>query len=169
MHTSLNKTVAATITFALAGLISLLFFAAVSVYLLPHSIFYAVLVLNTFFSIRFFSRLIAPSPRQTAVDAILVVLYIILAYSLGNAFAFPLVATCLFLVATAKYVIELDSNPHVSVLKRKISLDLLGAALCAATLGGVLAGNPLASAWILAAVFAAANVYLLFIRPMYRL
>jgi len=159
----------ATTAFALAGLVSLLFFAMVSRYLLPHSIFYYVLVLNTFFSIRFFSDILEPSPRQTAVDTILVVLYIVLAYSLGNAFAFSLAATCLFLVATAKYVIELDSNPHVSVLKRKISLDLLGAALCASALGGTLMGYPLESAWTLAAVFALANVYLLFIRPMYRL
>ena len=168
MNDPKTKAWAATIAFSLAGIISLLFFSHVSPSLFPHSIFYGVLVLNTFFSVRFFAALIAPSARQILVDTILCLLFIALAYSLGNAATFPLIATCLFLIAAVKYKIELGSNPYPHVLKKKIGIDLLGAALCAAALAGVLAGYPFESAWALATIFSIANVYLLMIRPMYR-
>ncbi|MDP2648863.1 MAG: hypothetical protein Q8P19_03115, partial [bacterium] len=47
----------ATASFSAAGIASLFLLAPVSDTLIPHLIFYAVLVLNTFFSIRFFSRI----------------------------------------------------------------------------------------------------------------
>ena len=159
----------ATVTFSLAGLISLFFFATVSRYLLPHAALYSILVLNTFFSVRFFAGILAVSVRQTVVDGVLVVLYVALAYSLGDASALPLAATCLFAVAAVKYIIELGSNPHTAVLRRKISIDFLGAALCAAALAGTILGYPFESAWALAGIFALANVYLLAVKPMYRL
>ncbi len=159
----------ATAAFALFGIASALFFSLVTEFLLPHSIFYALLVLNTFFSVRFFSGILVPSSRQFVVDAALVILYAALAYSLGNPAGFPLAATALFGFASLKYIIELGSNPYTAVLKRKITIDLLGAAFCAAIFVGALFGYPLESAWAFATIFALANVYLLLIRPMYRL
>ncbi len=164
-----TKTWVATAVFSLAGLVSLFVYAPISSYLVPHTIFYAVLVINTFFSIRFFSR-IAPEDRsQVAIDTALVLLYLALAFSLGRAIPFAFFALCLFIAASTKYPLLLLVIPQTNVLKRKILIDLMGTAACAVVLGGTILGYAFGSAWAAAISFTLANVYFLLIRPMYRL
>lgn len=163
------KTWAATIAFSLAGLLSLLFYALISSVLLPHVIFYVVLVINTFFSVRFFSRIAPENKSQLAIDTVLVLLYIALAFSLGRPITFAFFALCLFIAASTKYPLLLLVIPQTDVLKRKILIDLMGTATCAAILGLTLLGFALEAAWIFAVSFTLANIYLLLIRPMYRL
>jgi len=169
MGNPIVKAWTATAAFSLAGVASLFMFAQVSQYLLPHLVFYIVLVLNTFFSVRFFSRIAPENRSQLEIDAVLVILYFALALSMGRPVAFAFFALCLFIAASSKYPLLLLVIPQTNVLKRKILIDLLGTAVCAAILGATLLGYAFAAAWVLAILFMFANVYLLFIRPMYRL
>jgi hypothetical protein len=95
------------------------------------------------------------------------VLYIGLAATIGTLVPFAAVATLLFAAAVAKYVLLLRVVDRRDILRRKILIDGLGLALCLATLIASLLFDPLWSAWTEALVFAAANVYLLAISPMY--
>jgi hypothetical protein len=133
-----------------------------------HVAFFAVLVLNTVFSVRFFGPMIRRDSWQWLVDGALLLIYAGLALSIGQGTAFPFAAAALFVVATLKYAAAWQSIPDY-VLKRKITIDLSGAILCLAALGVALAGFPLAAAVAMAALFAAANVVVLWLRPMYRI
>ncbi len=159
----------ATGVFLLAGLLSLFFFTSVSPYLFPHTIFYAVLVVNTFFSIKFFSRIAPENASQIAIDGVLILLYFALAFSLGQPILFAFFALCLFIAASTKYPLLLLVIPQTDVLKRKILIDLMGTAVCAAVLGATIIGYSFEGAWAFALIFALANIHFLLIRPMYRL
>lgn len=163
------KTMLATAAFSLAGIASLALVAPASSVLLPHIIFYAVLVLNTFFSIRFFSRIAPENLSQIEIDTVLVILYFALASSLGRPILFAFFALCLFIAASSKYPLLLLVIPQTDVLKRKILIDLLGTATCAGILGATLLGYAFEAAWTSAILFSLANVYLLAIKPMYHL
>lgn len=135
---------------------------------LPQALFYATLVVNTFFSIRFFGR-IAPTTRKSSViDSILLVAYLALAGVIGRPLVFPSVVTLLFSAATLKYVAFLKGSAYRSTLRRKIIIDLLGVALAGSYLAISLLGYSSVSAWGFTAVFLIANMYLLMVRPMYR-
>lgn len=163
------KTWIVTAVFSFAGLVSLVSFAPLSTSLFPHAVFYVVLVVNTFFSIRFFSRIAPENTTQVAIDTALVLLYLALAFSLGRPITFAFFALCLFIAASTKYPLLLLVIPQTNVLKRKILIDLLGIAACAAVLGGTILGYAFGSAWAAALAFTLANIYFLLIRPMYRL
>ena len=162
------KSLLATSVFALAGVISVLFYAIVSPFLLPHVIIYAVLVINTFFSIRFWSALQPKDVRQLLIDAVLVVSYLALAFSIGKPFNFALAALLLFIVAPLKYILMRGRTPHGALVEHKILLDSLGTLACIALVIGLFLGNALEVTWLFAIGFTLANLYLLFIRPMYR-
>ncbi len=166
---STAKSWLATSAFALAGIVAALFYSIVSPFLLPHFIIYMVLVVNTFFSIRFWGALQPNDVRQLLVDAVLVLAYLTLAFSIGEPLHFALAALFLFVAASLKYILMRGRIPHESLVERKIFLDALGAVACATLLGGTLTIYALEAAWLFAIGFALANVYLLFIRPMYRL
>lgn len=166
---STEKSSLATAVFALAGIVAVLFYSIVSPFLLPHLIIYAVLVVNTFFSIRFWAALQPNDIRQLLVDAVLVVAYLTLALSIGEPLHFAIASLGLFIAAAIKYVLMRGRTPHEALVEHKTFLDALGAVACAALLGGTLAGYALETAWIFAIGFSLANVYLLFVRPMYQL
>jgi len=160
----------ATVAFATAGLAAFIFVAPSTRLVWPEAIFYGVIVLNTFFSIRLFARISPAQTYQAVVDATLVLCYIALALSLGTPSAFPFFALCIFIAAPLKYILMLGETPYDKLMKRKLFIELLGTALCAfALLGATILDYPLASAWVLAIVFSLANIYLLLIRPMYHL
>lgn len=140
-----------------------------SAFTAPHVLFYTVLVLNTFFSVRLFAAIQPGTLSQYAVDLLLVLTYTALAFSIGDPVGFAFFALCLFAAATPKYAMMLGVVRHDRLLKRKVLIDLCGTIMCTIVLGGTLFGYPLASAWALGGIFAAANVLLLYIRPMYRL
>src|SRR3989344_3748738 len=121
------KALLACIVFALAGVVSALFFAPLSSLTVPHIIFYAVLTLNSYFSVR------------------------------------------LFIAAPPKYALMLGKIPYTRLLKKKIRIGLMGTAFCALILGATILGYQFQSAWALALIFLVANMYLLMIKPMYRL
>ncbi|MDO8521676.1 MAG: hypothetical protein Q7S08_00100 [bacterium] len=163
------KATLATGVFALFGLVSLLFLAPAGPIIIPHAIFYAVLVLNTFFSIRFYAGIQPQSFPQMFIDVVLVVAYIAVALSIGQAFLFAWTALFLFVAAPIKYALMLVTIHHRELLQRKIFIDSMGAVSCAVFLVFTMLGYPLEAAWVFAIVFSLANVYLLLIHPMYRL
>ncbi len=154
---------------SVVGFVSWMFFAPDTEFLLPDTIFFVVIVINTFFSVRFFARIAPTNRMQLAVDVFLIVSYVALALAMGRPIAFAFAALCLFILATSKYALMVGIIPHHHVLHRKILIDLSGAAICAAVLGGVLADWPLTSAWALAIIFLLANIYFLLVQTMYRL
>jgi|SRR3989338_7544545 len=155
--------------FALLGVWTVFFRAPLTPELLPHVLFYTVLVINTFFSVQFYAAIQPKNVSQTLIDITLAVCYIALALSLGQPLPFALWALALFVAAPPKYALMLGLIPHTALLWRKIRIDLTGTAACAGLLAATLLGYPLLGAWVFAILFALANVYLLAIKPMYRL
>ena len=133
----------------------------------PQALFFLILILNTYFSIRFFRPIYASTPHQRALDVVLGITYLFLAGSIGRSVTFELLAVILFALATTKYIL-LIRTVNSQVVRRKIEIDILGCILCASALAASLSGYHSESAWTLTGVFAVANVYLLIVRPMYR-
>lgn len=158
-----------SILFTAVGVWAILFHSVPWEYVIPHTIFYATLTLNTFFSVRFFTPITPESSFHTGIDLALAGAYIALALSIGIPMAFAFFALLVFVLAPAKYAQLLGRTPHDKTMRKKILIDLLGTLLCTAVLGLTIAGLEYKAAWILAAMFLAANVYLLAMRPMYRL
>jgi hypothetical protein len=162
------RALAATILFSITGCWALLFHTIPWEFVIPNGIFYAVLTINTYFSIRFYSAFTPDEPFQTFIDLLLAASYIGLALTIGIPVAFAFFALLIFVVAPAKYAHMLGKTPHDKTLRRKILIDLLGTFTCAFVLGLSLIGLELKAAWILAVLFTLANIYLLAIKPMYR-
>lgn len=136
---------------------------------LPLAIFYVVLVINTFPSVQLFSSLVPKNDGKHALaDLMLAGLYLFLAASFGQPQQFALCATVLFLVAAGKYTLMFYDIPHPRLLQRKVRIDLLGALMCASVLAAMNLGWILSAAWSLAIVFTIANVYVLALKPLYR-
>lgn len=133
-------------------------------------IFHAVLLVNTYFSIQCFGRMTPDNaPGQKAIDGFLALIYLLLPFSFVFASLYILLMLLLFLTATAKYAFLLGVISDVRLLRRKILVDLSGAAwnylvFMIGSLGLIPVDVLL---WIWVGVFAAMNVYLLKIKPMY--
>jgi hypothetical protein len=138
--------------------------------ILPLLIFYLMLTINSFFSIRLFSAITPPDDKaQQAIDFLLACTYVFLAYSIDSPPVFFLTLLLLFILAPAKYALLFDKIPHPKLLKKKIIIDLWGTFLSGAAIAGYVAGYSYESAWALAIIFILANVYLLILNPLYRL
>jgi hypothetical protein len=132
-------------------------------------LFYVVLMFNSYFSVKFFSTII-PTKRtdQGVVDLFLVFSYLGLSLSFSNDIWYLLFATLLFVVATIKYIFLLGAV-DLKILKKKIIIDIFGGVACILALIGYLSGGEKVIMWLWALVFLLANIYLLIIKPMYRL
>lgn len=162
------RALSATILFAAVGVWSVLFHNVPWAFSVPHIVFYTVLTINTYLSIRFHSAFTPESRFQTFIDLALATSYIALALSIGIPVAFSFCAVLIFAIAPAKYAHSIGRTPHDKTLRKKVLIDLLGTVGSVAVLGLTLAGVELKAAWVLAGAFTLANVYLLLIRPMYR-
>ncbi len=170
MSYSTRRAIFVTFLTTMAGIVGWALFVYSWKESLPLVIFYALLVVNTFPSVQLFSSIVPQEDGQHALaDIILALLYLFLAASLGNPQQFALCATVLFLVAAGKYTLMLYEIPHPYLLQRKIRMDLLGALLCAAVLAAMNFGWILSAGWVLAVTFALASIYVLVVRPLYRL
>jgi hypothetical protein len=167
MNAMPRREIVAAVVFGLAGVAGFLFGPPPWGLKAPHAVFYATLVLNTFFSVRFFDPLPPQDRDERVIDGVLTLLYLALAATIGWLLPFAVVATLLFAAATLKYVLLLPVMDRRDILARKILIDALGLAMCVAMLIGSLLLEPLWTAWTAAIVFALANVYLLAVRPMY--
>ncbi len=169
MDTPRTRAWLATIVFAIAGACGGLFLAPGSPELVPHALFFCILLVNTFFSIRFYAEIQPRVFSQSLVDTVLAITYVGLGLSIGHPVAFAVAALALFVAAPPKYALMIAHIPHTALLKRKVLIDLVGTVSSAALLIGTLVGYSLIAAWLFAVGFALANVYLLCIQPMYKL
>lgn len=156
-----------SIAFLALALWTILFRAPLSSVLFPELIFFLVLVLNTFYSVRLYAAIQPDDLAQAFVDVVLVAIYAWLALSLSTHIEFFLAATILFIAATPKYMLMHGKIPYDALLRRKVKIDTTGIALCTLCFGLAYSGHSFLAAWALAITFTIANIYLLWIRPMY--
>ena len=156
--------------FLIAGILSWIFTISAPYVLPALMIFYVILVINTFFSIKLFSSITPPGNKMNNfIDVILFFLYIISAFYLPVPTFFMLFMLLLFIVATLKYACLLQIVRHTRLLKKKIIVDLMGCVMCAVVLIAMILGYENEAAWGLAIVFAIANFLLFFVWPLYKL
>ncbi len=170
--TPTRATLLASITIVIWGLCAVIsvFRSIGEIALVPLTIFYAILLLNSFFSIRLFSQII-PSHliEQKLIDGTLFVFYIFLTFTFSTPIVFGYLITIFFVLAGTKYIMLLNKiTDQPKLLKKKILVNSLGTLLGALTLGGMLYGFVVESAWALTIIFALANIYFLFINPLYK-
>ncbi len=135
----------------------------------PLVFFYAVLVVNTYFSVRVFSTITPQhNSSQKRIDFVAVILYLCLATQFENPLNFTALASMLFLACIIKYTLLTDVIPnHRKFLRRKIILDWLGVLLCILAVIGVAANYSHITTIFFAFTNALANIYLLIIKPFY--
>ena len=137
---------------------------------IPLIIFYSILVFNTFFSIRTFSRIAPPkSLTHNLFDLVLVFLYIMMATSIDNATYFIFFNLLIFAVSAIKYTLLLENLEYDIILKRKILIDVLGVFSTGVVIGGIMAGYVMWSIWSWVIIFFLANIILFILWPFYRL
>jgi hypothetical protein len=161
------RAIVATVVFTIALIAAFLLVPQPWAARLPNAVFYAVLVLNTFYSVRYFDAQPPQDRDERVIDTLLAVDYLALAAAIGAPLWFALLSALLFALSIGKYVLLLPVLDHPQPLHRKIRINSLGLAVCLATALGVWLVDPLRSAWAQAILFAAANVYLLWINPLY--
>lgn len=136
----------------------------------PLVLFYALLVLNTYFSVRAFAS-ITPKEHlpQQCMDALLGIELLAAPFFFNAPFSFILVITALFITATLKYIFLVPVAGFSRLLYMKIRVDTLGILLCFLALTGTFFGYPYLSTVLWAFIFLLANIYVLWLKPHYHL
>jgi len=163
------RATAAGIGFSLIGFIAVLIRAPNSRELVPDALFYGVLILHTFFSVRFFSRVIAQDSWQIATDLALVAVYLALALSLGDGLRFLVLALCLFALAISKYMPSLRDSHLKFLMRRKIKYEIGGIVLSGCSITIALLMDQTIAVWFFTIVYAAVTFDMLFNRGVYSL
>ncbi len=164
-----ERAIAATLGFGSFGVIA----AATMVHnwalAWPLVLFYAILVANTYFSVRVFSTITpAGNTSQRYIDFLITLTYLSLATQFDHPLWFSIIATLLFLECIVKYKILIDIAPrYKDFLNRKIVLDWLGALLCSLATLGIVMNYIYGTTVLFALIKAVANIYLLAIKPFY--
>lgn len=129
---------------------------------------YGLLMVHTWFSVRFFFRLIDPNDRrQRAINGALVFAYALLAWSIRDMRLFYLVWAAFFCLTVFKYVLLVGRFEQPRPLRRKLVADLLGVAM------GILMTAMLwfwpnqPWQWLGLVLFGGSCIYYLFLRPLY--
>jgi len=170
MTYSKRRALFATALFTAAGIIAWPLFVYDWHISLPLAIFYALLVVNAYPSVRLFSSIVPQEDGKHALaDIILAVSYLCIAASIGQPQQFAICTLVMFMIAAAKYTLMLYDIPHPHLLQRKIRADLLGALLCAGILAFMNLGFVYYAAWGMTALFAVANIYVLAVKPLYKI
>jgi hypothetical protein len=165
----LKATVAVGI-FALASIEGFIFSISRGAILIPLLVFQVLLLINTFLSIRCFATVIPKDDRaQQVIDVILVCIYLVTPFALHDPFLFVSGITALFTIATLKYALLRKQEHERRLIRRKLSVDIAGTLLSLAALVGIWAGYPGITTALWAGIFFCANIYLIYISPLYRL
>lgn len=136
----------------------------------PLVLFYAVLLLNTYFSVRSFAS-ITPKEHigQQLIDFALVACMLLLLINLNSALNFIALTTLLFIIATLKYIFLSEIAGYSKLMYMKIRIDALGILFCFLTLLAALWGYPRQASIVWALIFVLANFYVLHWNPHYDL
>ncbi len=134
----------------------------------PLVLFYAVLVLNTYFSVRCFASISHKwELKQEFVDVALVIIYIIMALNFNSVQSFVVVSNLLFIVAILKYILLAETIGYSKLLREKIRVNAFGILYCFLALIGILWGYGRQVVLIWSIGFAIVNVYVLLLKPLY--
>ncbi|MBI4085883.1 MAG: hypothetical protein HY433_01405 [Candidatus Liptonbacteria bacterium] len=166
-----RKAMLATAGFAFFGTL-FLFTVDNFLYALPALVFYAMLVINTYYSIRCFSSIASENDKiAKVIDIGLAVLYLALASAFDDIQRFLTIALFLFELATLKYIMLLKASApeYKNLIRNKILLDALGVISCSLALTLALLGYSFYSIWFLAMLLLAANIRLILIKPFYKI
>ena len=169
------KTFGTILFFTIVGVYGAIFYGGFGsngsiVISLPLMIFYATITVNTYYSMKLFTRIVEKHTIvQDSVDVVLVILYGFLAFNFDKPLMFVYIVTGLFIVATLKYILLVGKLPHQKLLKNKIRIDSMGIVMGLITLIITANGNLYVGTWFLAITFGIANILLLFVWPMYKL
>ncbi|MDP3934907.1 MAG: hypothetical protein Q8Q46_01655 [Candidatus Giovannonibacteria bacterium] len=136
----------------------------------PLIVFYAALILNSFFSVRVFASITPPRHiGQQFFDILLGLCLAFLPLNFGSPLNFILLATILFTIAALKYIFLIPLIGFSQLLYKKIRIDSLGILLCLLALTGFLWGYAKLSSVLFALIFLLANAHVLWLRPLYLL
>lgn len=159
-----------TLIYTLLGLIGIFFRVEDWSVSLPIVIFYFLILVSTHLSVSFFLSIIPEhSYIQKVINGALLVIYFILAFNLNDPLNFMIVTALLFSVSTIKYLLMVEENPHKKLLWRKVSVQTLGTIACILTILGILSGYALISTSLWLLCFIIANIYIISIKPLYRI
>ncbi len=154
--------------FTVAAVVFTAVFAPRTAVLAPQLLLHALVLLNTFPSIRIFATIQDPRDRaQRSTDVGLGLLYLGMTLTLGQAMWYPLLVMAMFALATLKYALLLGNVPHPRLLRHKIAVDIAGTLAAAVALGCTAAGYAEAAQWTWALLFAAAQLDVFLLRPLY--
>lgn len=165
-----RKALIVTTVMTLVGATIVVFALRDWTFALPSFLFYLLLLVNTFFSIRCFSTITPPSIEQSTVDLTLLLLYFVMASTFGNPFFFLLSNVAMFAVATLKYSLLLGKTSHDTQLRYKIIMDGIGtisATFCLLITILLEHTHPQLGLWIWTIGFIFGNAYVFFVRPLY--
>ncbi len=166
-----RKAIWGTAGFALLGML-FLFTVKNFPYSLPALILYAGLVINTYFSIRCFSSITKENDTmQGVVDIGLAVLFLGLVFTFNNIQNFLMIGLFLFELAVVKYILLLRTAgaEYHTLIWKKILIDMLGVISGSLGLTLTLFGYYIASIWILVLLLTSANIYLIILKPFYKI
>lgn len=157
-----------TVLFSGAGLYSWFYLVTDHARAISVLALYVMLVIHAYYSVRIFAT-ITPSTivAQNIIDAILFMLYLAMAFSIGSFFFFSIFAVIMFIIATAKYSLLLSLNEHKVLLQRKILVDTIGILGFFCTFLGVVLGYPAESTLLFSWAFFFVSIFLFFIKPLY--
>jgi len=155
----------ATVFFSGLGLLGW-YFAPDKTVSLPMAIMYALLMIQTWFSLPLFFRLIDQKDmRQRIIDPVIGVAYALLAYTIGNPILFTFAWAIFFTLTVLKYSMLVGTFSNTTLLRRKLMANILGVALGLAM--PTFLGFGLIGEWIGVILFAGACVQYLVLRPLY--
>lgn len=159
-----------TIVYTILGLVSVFYLVNDWLVSLPIVIFYFLILAGTHISVSFFLSIIPEHGYlQKLINGSLLVIYFILAFNLNNPLNFMIVTALLFSVSTIKYLLMIEENPHKKLLWRKVSVQTLGTTACILTILGILSGYALISTSLWLLCFVLAHVYIISIKPLYKI
>lgn len=164
-----KKAVVATAGFGVAGAVSL-YLSRTEIHSWYPVVFYAALVVNTYFSVRLFSAITPPRDKvQACIDSILAILYFALAFSFADIKAFLMANALLFDVAMLKYVFLLRTagDEYRNIVERKILLDGIGVIAGTLALIGASLGRETIAMQLLTVSFILVNIQILILKPFY--
>jgi hypothetical protein len=132
-------------------------------------IFYILMLINTYFSVRAFTSITPSDKWQMLFDILLGLCLAASPLLFASPANFVLINLFLFIIATLKYIYLIKLVGFSKLLFEKIRIDVLGILLCALCLVGILNNYATLSLKLFAFIFFLANIYVLYYKPLYRL
>ena len=131
-------------------------------------VFYCLLIVSTFFSVRFFMQITPLRDwRQQLMNVLLLAIFVLLATRFDDPLTFIILVALLFSLATVKYILLAWVIEDELALSQKILVDSLGTAVSILVILGVAAGYEVLAIFGGGIIFLLANIYIIVIKPIY--